>query len=145
VQIGGTYVAAVAKKRNADGSTSYVAQVRLKGFKPRAKSFVKRSQADAWADQLERTLISQRERGGVRADVATMTVGDLLLEFARDAEVTKLRTFDDLHRLCAWWIQSYGGTRAVEFNVLSIREAREKLAAGRGPATVATGRNARAN
>jgi len=43
----------------------------------------------------------------------------------------------DLHRLCAWWIQEFGRVRCVEFNVLRVREARDKLhTEGRGPATV---------
>ena len=41
-----------------------------------------------------------------------------------------------LHRLCCWWIQTYGTVRAVEFGVLQVREGRDKLSKeGRGPAT----------
>jgi hypothetical protein len=45
-------VAIVTRKRNKGGSTSYVGQVRLAGFKPAAKSFPKRSDAEGWAEQL---------------------------------------------------------------------------------------------
>src|SRR5208283_4483786 len=77
-------VAIVTRKRNKDGSTSYVAQVRLSGFKPAAKSFPKRAEAEGWADQLERSLRAQRTRGAVRHDLATLTVGRLLLDFLAD-------------------------------------------------------------
>jgi integrase len=130
-------VAIVIRKRNKDGSTSYVAQVRLSGFKPAARSFPKRAEAEGWADQLERSLRAQRTRGAVRHDLATLTVGRLLLDFLADSETTALRTFDGMHRLCAWWIQEFGRVRCIEFNVLLVREARDMLQAeGRGPATV---------
>jgi hypothetical protein len=51
-------------------------------------------------------LRGQRERGNVRADLASLTVGDLLLEFLADPETTRLRTFDDLQGSALWWIQA---------------------------------------
>jgi hypothetical protein len=115
------------RKRNKDGSTSYIAQVRCAGFKLAAKSFPKRCDAEGWAEQLEASLRAQRTRGVVRHDVATLTVDKLLLDFLVDPETTALRTFDDQYRLCAWWIQEFGRVRCVEFNVLRVREARDKL------------------
>lgn len=82
------------------------------------------------------TLGKQRKRGTARADVAALTIGGLLLEYLNDPETTRLRSFDDKHRLCSWWIQQYGTRRVVDFGVVQKREARELLRKGRGPATV---------
>jgi integrase len=130
-------VSTITRSRNGNGSVSFIAQVRLKGFKPRAKSFAKRADAEKWGEQLETTLRQQRNRRGVRRDVATLTIGDLLLEYLADPNTQARRTFEDIHRLCAWWVQCFGAVRAMEFDVLRVREARDKLqATGIGPATV---------
>jgi integrase len=126
----------ILKRKNGDGSTAYLAQVRIAPFKPAAKTFTTRKAARAWAEEQEAILRGERERGSVRPDLATLTLGGLLLEFLADPETTQLKTFDDSHRLCSWWIQQHGTERAVEFGVLQIRGAREKLSKGRGPATV---------
>lgn len=125
----------ITKRPNADGTTGYLAQVRIAGFKPTFQTFSDRKAALAWAKELESMLRGERKRGVVRADLPNLTLGALLLEFLADPETARLKSFDELHRLCCWWIQSYGTVRAVEFGVLQIREARETLGKGRGPAT----------
>jgi integrase len=126
----------IIKRKNGDGSTVYLAQVRIHGFSPTHETFPDRKAAKAWAIELEATLRGLRQRGSARADVGTLTLGKLLLEFLQDPETVRLKYFDDLHRLCCWWIQQYGTVRAGSFGVLQIREARETLSKGRGPATV---------
>lgn len=127
----------IAKKRNADGSTSYVAQVRLKGYKPVAKSFAKRDEAKVWAEKLEKELLRQRDRGGgVREDVSRITVAQLAREYLADPETRTLRTVADLEILMAWWVNNYGADRVLNLNVLKLREARERLRPGRAPARV---------
>jgi len=126
----------IIKRHNSDGTTGFLAQVRIAGFKPTFQTFPTKKAAEAWADEFESMLREQRKRGGVRADLSSLTLGALLLEFLRDAETARLKSFDDLHRLCCWWIQTYGTVRAVEFGVLQVREGRDKLSKeGRGPAT----------
>jgi integrase len=123
--------------KSRDGSTTFTATVRITGFAPAAKTFPTRKAAAEWADTTEELLRGQKRRGtSVRRDVAVLTIGELLLEFLADPETSKLRTFDDLHRLACWWIQEHGSTRALDFNVLVLRQAREKLHRERGPATV---------
>jgi integrase len=124
------------KHKSREGATTFTACVRIAGFQPAAKTFGTRKAAAEWAEGTEDLLREQKKRAsGVRRDVAVLTLGDLLLEFLKDPDVTKLRTFDDLHRLCAWWIQDRGTLKALELNVLVLREAREKLSRDRGPAT----------
>ena len=125
------------RHKSRDGSTTFTATVRITGYAPAAKTFPNKKAAAEWAETTEELLREQKKCGaGVRRDVAVLTIGELLLEFLADPETTKLRTFDDLHRLACWWIQEHGSTRALDFNVLVLRQAREKLHRDRGPATV---------
>ncbi len=126
------------RHKSRDGAVTFTATVRISGFAPAAKTFPTKPAAAEWASTTEKLLREQKDhhRGAVRRDVATLTLGDLLLEFLADPETTKRRTFNDTHRLACWWIQHYGATRALDMNVIVLREARETLRRGRGPATV---------
>ena len=102
-----------------------------------SKSFAKRSEAVTWAEELERNLKAQRKAGGVREDVTSLTVAGLCQEFLKDPETKKLKYADDLQRLLDWWTTHYGAERILQLNVLTLREARDKLRhGGKAPATV---------
>ena len=62
-------MASYAKYRNEDGTTSHVAQVRIKPFKPIAKSFPTKPAAKEWAEAKERELRAQRKHGADRSDL----------------------------------------------------------------------------
>jgi integrase len=129
-------VATILKRKNSDGSRSFIAQVRIRPFKPVAKAFPSKPDALAWAAALETELKDKRKRGGLRQDVATLTVRKLAEEFLADPETKALRSFDSLELLLSWWTNHYGHERVREFGVLRLREARERLTPGRAPATV---------
>lgn len=126
----------ITKRKNGDGTTSFLAQARVQGFKPSAKTFGDRKAAERWAKETEALLRGQRERSEGRPDLAVLTVGELILEYLRDPETVALKTFDDTHRLLCWFVQEVGTMRALDLNVLRLRELRTKLSKGREPATV---------
>jgi integrase len=128
-------MATIQKRKNGDGSVSFLAQVRIKPFNPTAKTFARRSQAQEWADNLERELRSQRRQGGVRKDVTRLTVAGLISEYLSDPETEALRSYQTTADRLAWWVNHYGSTRVLDLNVLVLREARERLRHNRGPAT----------
>jgi integrase len=133
-------MASYQRYRNEDGSTSIVAQVRIKPFKPIAKSFTTKPAAKEWADAKERELKSQRERGADRSDLPSLTIKTLIDEYLADADIKVLRTFDDTERLLSWWIDNYGSNRAAELGALKLRVARQQIQTSgdrgdRGPAT----------
>ena len=131
--------------RNADGSTSFAPQVRIKGFKPISRSFctadytepaAARAAAMHWRDELTAELQKQRREGAARPDISTLTLGDLTREYLADPLTQGLRYHKELKRNLAWWKLNYGATKALEFGVLQLREARSRLMPGRQPATV---------
>jgi integrase len=126
----------VWERKNSDGSTSYLAVVRIRPFKPASKAFTTRAEAKRWADDLVRELTNQRERGEARKDLTTLTIKGLVEEFLADPETKQLKYYDDLERLLAWWINHCGAEKVMQFGTVKLREARELLGNGRGPATV---------
>jgi integrase len=134
-------VATYFKRKNRDRSVSILTLVRVKGFKPTSRSFETMAEAKAWAEPLEKELKKQGKRGGARADLATLTIGALIKEYLADPTVNVQRAYEDKHTLLDWWSAEHASTRVVEFGVLQLRAARDKLAHGgkrgtRAPATV---------
>jgi integrase len=122
-------MASYRRYRNEDGTTSVAAQVRIKPFKPIAKSFPTKPAAKEWAEAKERELRGQRKHGADRADLSSLTVKTLVDEFLADSETKALRYYDDLERLCAWWVNELGVSKVGDVGVLKLRGARDKLKA----------------
>jgi hypothetical protein len=74
-------MATIQKRRNKGGSTSFVAWVRVKPFKPVARAFKSRSEASAWADDHARELREHRSRGDADADLTRLTLAQLAREY----------------------------------------------------------------
>lgn len=129
-------MASIDRRKNRDGSVSFVARVRVKPFRAVAKSFEKKRDATAWAEELEKQLQVQGKRGGVREDLTKLTIAGLVDQFREDPENKSLRYFSSLELLLAWWVNDYGATKVLELNVLTLRDARDRLRKGRKPATV---------
>ncbi len=129
-------MATIRRHKAKDGAVSFTATVRIKPFPPACKTLPVRKDVETWARDLERELRKQRDRGGLRRDVPTMTVAQLITEFLEDPETQGKRYFDSLSLLLAWWVGHYGATKIMEFNVLMLREARGTLKAGRAAGTV---------
>ncbi len=133
-------MASYRRYRNEDGTTSHVAQVRIKPFKPIAKTFSTKAAAKEWADAKERELRAQRKHGADREDLPSLTIQTLIEEFLADPETKALRYFDDLERLLAEWVNDMGSARVADVGVIKLRAARDKLRGSgdrtRAPATV---------
>ncbi|MGH8304447.1 MAG: hypothetical protein ACRETG_02435, partial [Steroidobacteraceae bacterium] len=81
--------------------------MRIKPFRSASKTFTARPDALTWARELERELLKQRDRGGIRRDVTKMSVAQLVREYLEDPETRALRYFDSLSLLLAWWTGRY--------------------------------------
>lgn len=129
-------MATLRKHRAKAGTVSFTATVRVKPYKSASRTFPSRGDARSWALDLERELKKQRDRGGLRRDVAKMTIAQLAREFLEDPETQALRTHSSLERLLGWWVVHYGAQRVMGLNVLMLREARDTLRPGRAAGTV---------
>ncbi len=129
-------MATITKRKTPKGVISYLAQVRIRPFRPTSKTFPTLAEAKHWAKQLEEDLKRQRKQGAVSSDVTRLTVSELIDQFLADPDTKTLRYYDTLEILLAWWANHCGSTRVLDLNVLTLRKAREKLHNGRTPATV---------
>lgn len=129
-------MATIQKRKTATGSTSYVAQVRIRPYKPASKAFDTLAEAKAWAKALEDDLRRQRKQGSTSEDVTRLTVAKLIESYLDDPETKALRYHDTLSILLAWWSNDIGQTKVLDVNVLELRKRRQKLLKGRAPATV---------
>jgi integrase len=129
-------MATITKRKNSDGSVSYLAQVRVRPFKATSKAFTKQADAKAWAKGLEDDLRKQRKQGATSEDVTRLTVATLIEAFLEDPETQALRYHDSLAPLLAWWSNECGTIKVLDLNVVELRKRRKKLLNGRAPATV---------
>ena len=115
------------KRRNKDRSASILTLVRVKGFKPTSRSFENMADAKAWAEPLEKELRTQARRGGARPDIAKLTVKKLVEEYVADPKAKALKTYDSNQDLLDWWVAEHAADRLVDFGVMTLRAARDKL------------------
>lgn len=136
-------MATILRRVGPTGSVSFLANVRIKGFDKACRTFkvipdpkVKRAEAikaaredaEEWAKKLENELRTQLARStGIRADVAKLTLGGLIREYLEDPKIKELRSYGDVQRLLAWWLNQYGADKLLDFSVLAARRARDKL------------------
>lgn len=125
----------IQKRKYKDGSIAYLAQVRVKPFRPTSKSFPTRKQAEQWADEMYKLLRAERS-SEVREDIGSFDVRQLAHDFLEDPETQQLRYYKDLQLLLAWWVNHYGATKVLDLGARTLRQARAKLLTGRKPATV---------
>lgn len=107
--------------------TRYLARITLKGFRRTSRSFDSKEDARQWAERIEAELIAQRDRGGVRADVGTVTLRQLIARFLDDPTVRQLRYAPDLEQLLGAWADEYGPTRVGAFSRQHKAAFRDKL------------------
>ena len=81
------------------------------------------------ARRTESELKAQRDRGGVRADVTTLTVRQIVERFLLDPTVRQLRWLPDLSQLLAARADEYGSDRVSTLGRLQKAAYRDKLLA----------------
>ena len=136
-------MAIITKRVGEYGAISFLVQVRVRGFKPAARTFKvqttpQQAKADAktWADAHEKELREAKNRGDVREDVSTVTIAQLITACLDDPNTSGKKSYDHFERLCLWWQNKYGTMRVRDFGVRTLHKARDDLGGKRGPATV---------
>jgi len=131
-------MATFRERQNADGSTKWEVQVRLRGHPPATASFARKTDAKKWASATEAAI--REGRYFPTAEAKKHTLADLLDRYVNDILPTKKNAkaqrphFD-------WWRAELGALRLTEVTPARIGEARDKLAAtptSRGPRSPAS-------
>ena len=126
----------IRSERNADGSTSYHAQLAVKPFPRVQQTFPTLAGAIDWRSGTKAELQKQRQGGGARPELATLTLAGLNTEYLKDPETVALADYNDRKRRLAWWSVNCGAVKVLDFGVLQGRQARDALIPGRSAATV---------
>lgn len=132
---------AIYPRINGDGSTSFLAQVFVAPFDRVSKKFnelkhggkkAARIAAEEWWQRTDEELREQlKSSKKPRAELSTITLGEIILLYLADPKTKRLRTYDDTHRLLCWWKDYYGATRAGECDSIIWFEGRDRLYYGR--------------
>ena len=121
-------MATIEKRVSASGTVSYRAKVRLRGEKPRSRTFKRLTDAKAWAAKTESDL-------GHGTYVPTTvdrrrTLADLIDKYRTEYLPVKKNNRDGAkqERLLDWWREEYGYLSLDRLQPDVIGEARAKLA-----------------
>lgn len=113
-------MATIRKRKNLDGTISYRAVIRLKGYKPESATFERLTDARAWASATETDMKAGRYFGTAK----TKTLADLIDKYAQ-SPANQLKSWAGVKRYLDWW-RAKAGTEMLK----EIVGARLKVPSG---------------
>ena len=120
-------MATIETRRNADGTTSYRARVRVRGHRPESATFARRTDAKTWAKGIEAAIAEGRRLPTIEA--RRHTLGELIDRYIRDVVPQKSPTAVKQVPQLEWWRAELGDVIVADVGRAMISEARDKLAA----------------
>lgn len=127
-------MATIRERKKADGSVTYQAQIRLKGFAPQNATFDRKTDAKRWIQQTEAAIREGRHFKTTEAKKRTLS--ELIDRYISDILPTKPKSMNAQGRQLNWWKSHLGYSTLAEITPTVLGEARDKLQKGREPATV---------
>lgn len=115
-------MATIRKQKRRDGTASYRAIIRLKGFAPASATFERLTDARDWANATERDMKSGRYFGTAR----TKTLSDLL-EMYEGSPAKQLKSWPGLKSYLDWWRAKAGNELLTEITAFRIATWRDEL------------------
>ena len=120
-------MATIREYKKADGSVSYHAEVRLKGYPPQRDSFRTRTLAKKWIQDVESAI---RDGRHVRlAEAKKHTVNDLIDRFTSQWLLRFPHRIVRQTAYLAWWKKRLGHLALSDLTPAVIAEARDALMA----------------
>src|SRR5689334_3161302 len=89
----------IQERTNQDGSTTYRAQIRMRGFPPLSKSFARRTDAKIW---IEETKTAIRGGNAISNDAQRSTLREALERYLREETPKKKGVVREQNRVKAW-------------------------------------------
>lgn len=117
-------MAAIEKRKNANGSTSYRAKVRLKGFEPVSASFDRLTDAREWAAQTER----DQKNGKYFGSSKRHTLSELIDRYTVD-ELHKLKSAKTVGARLDYWKKELGARLLSDVTPDVIQKSRDTIKA----------------
>jgi len=120
-------MATIDKRIAADGSISWRVRVRKQGYPTRTKSFTRKTDAQAWARQLEAKI--DRGHAIPTQEAAKRTLADAIDKYLLDVLPHKARNrnAENVKRHLNWWRDELGAFALSAVTPAAISDARDKL------------------
>jgi len=134
-------MAAIRERKDQNGKVSYQAQVRIQGYPPQSKTFLRKTDAKQWAIQTETEI---RTGMTIRKNSASKHTVREMLERYRDNVLTDKANGGKDHKThIAWWIDELGHyalsevtTDLVTRSIDKFKKSKTRLGKHPAPATV---------
>jgi hypothetical protein len=131
-------MATFRKRKNNDGSISYRAVIRLKGYPPVSATFERLTDAREWVSSTESEMRAGRYFGTAK----TKTLADLLDKYEQ-SPANQLKSWQGVKSYLDWWRAKAGNEMLKEITAPRIAEWRDELLKskkrrGRGTLSAAT-------
>ena len=121
-------MANINKRVTSDGSTSFQARIRLKGFAEQAATFERLTDAKKWVQNTESAIRDGRHFKTTEAK--RHTLGDLVDRYVRDVMPSKPKSEAHQTRQLKWWKSRIGTYTLADVTPSLLAEYRDKLASG---------------
>lgn len=123
-------MATIEKRKGADGATSYRVRIRKRGYPEYTETFTRKTDAEAWAKQVEADL--QRGRFMPGNDARRRTFGEMADRYVTDVLPHKARnqSADKVKVQLEWWKEQLGPYALITITPATISDCKAKLLAG---------------
>lgn len=118
-------MAAIRERKDQNGKVSYQAQVRIQGYPPQSKTFLRKTDAKQWAIQTETEI---RTGMTIRKSTASKhTVREMLERYRDNVLIDKANGGKDHKTHIAWWIDELGHYALSEVTTDLVTRSMDKL------------------
>ena len=123
-------MAVFEKRTSGDGTVTYRAKIRIKGYPAQSKTFDRLTDARRWASRIQAEI--QEGRACPKAAAAKHTLGDLIDRYIREFLPKKSEAMQEVqaHHL-RWWKKQMGVYLLSDITPALIIEHRAKLEQGK--------------
>jgi len=122
-------MASIDERKDKNGNTTgYRVQVRIKGASPQRATFLRRTDAKLWAQQIESDI--RQGKHFKTTEAKKHSLGQLIDRYMRDVLPTKRKCIQRQGTQLLWWKQQIGAVLLSNVTPALIGEQRDKLLRG---------------
>jgi integrase len=116
-------MATIEERIQADGTTSFRDNIRLKGYPMETATFDRSTDATKWIKKTEADIKANRHFGESKRH----TLNELIDEYVNTPQHKRLKSAEDMRQRLGWWRKHYGEKLLQDFTTAVIARARDKL------------------
>ena len=118
-------MANIEKRTTKDGSISYRAKVRLKGYPAQSATFARKTDASKWVQQTESAIRDGRHFK--TSEAKRHTLSEMIDRYLREVMPGKPKSSVDQTRQLTWWQEQLGSYSLADISAPLLSQYRDKL------------------